>query len=68
MTLEVGQVHVKRQRGVLVVQGMGQTPRGQKYVKKTVEIDAGKVTDKDFKGKQAAAVAELFESEEPAPQ
>lgn len=63
MTVGIAQIHVKRQRGKLVVQGMGQTPRGQKYIKRSEDIAAPKMTDKEFKAELATAVAKLYGSE-----
>lgn len=55
-----GQVHVKRQRGKLVVIGFGQTPRGQKFIRKVEPVDAPRTADKNFKDDLTTAVAKLF--------
>lgn len=60
MANNYGQVHVKRQRGKLVVIGFGQTPRGQKFIRRVEEIKAPKLGDKNFKVDLAGAVEKLF--------
>ena len=60
MTSGVGQVHVKRQRGKLVVIGFGVSPKGQKYIRASEEIAAKSPADPKFKGELATAVAKLL--------
>lgn len=56
----IGTVEVKRQRKALTIMGMGQTPRGQKFIKKSIPITAPRMNDKKFKAELAAAVEELL--------
>ena len=63
MTVGIAQIHVKRQRGKLVVQGMGQTPKGQKYIKASEELSVSNIGDKDFKAQMSAAVGKLLAEE-----
>lgn len=60
MTSGIGTVEVKRQRGKLVVQGLGKTPRGQKFIRETTELKASKLTSPEFKAEMAAAVKEML--------
>lgn len=60
MAKGIAQVQVKRQRGKLNVQALGETPRGQRYLKKSIAIDAPKMGDKKFKEQLPAAVEALF--------
>ncbi len=60
MSHGIGAIQVKRERGVLVVQGLGRTPRGQKYIKATIPIAAPKMSDKNFKSEMTAAVTEMM--------
>lgn len=60
MSKGIASVHVRRQRGRLVVQGQGQTPRGQRFIRDTKELRVQKVSDKDFKTEMATAVDEIF--------
>lgn len=64
MTNKFGQVEVRKQRGKWIVQGMGQTNRGQKFIKKQSEIKATDPHDPKFKAAMAAAVVQLFDSGE----
>lgn len=61
MSYNYGQIHVKRQRGKLVVMGFGQTPRGQKFIRGIESLEVPKTTDKNFKAELANAVAKLFD-------
>lgn len=61
MAKGIAQVVVRRQRGKLNVQGLGQTPRGQSYIKKSVVIEAATMADKNFKAELSDALKELFE-------
>lgn len=52
-------IHVRRQRGKLVVQGQGKTPRGTKFIRKEVPVKATKMSDPEFKGELLKAVDEI---------
>lgn len=61
----IASIHVRVQRKKLTVFGMGQTNRGQKFIKNHVAIEATRMSDKNFKNELAAAVDEILGSEEP---
>lgn len=52
-------VEVRRMRGNLVLVGIARTPRGQRYIKAQVPIDASSMTDPDFKTKMIEAAKKL---------
>jgi len=56
----IGTVVVRRQRGKLTVQGLGQTPRGQRFIRSAVELDVDQVRDPEFKDEMATAVEKLL--------
>lgn len=60
MSYGIGTVHIRMQRGELVVQGDGQTPRGQRYIKRTVELGVPSMASPGFKSALAAKVNELL--------
>lgn len=66
MTNGIGTVEIRRSRGKLVLRGLGQTPRGQKYIKRSVDLGVKNTADPAFKSKLAAAVTEMF-AELPSP-
>lgn len=59
----IAAIEVKRQRGVMVVNGLGRTPRGQKYIKKSIPIEDTKGDTKKLKAEIARAVKELMPEE-----
>lgn len=59
----IGTVQVKRERGKLVVQGLGATPRGQKYVKENVVLVAPHMSSPNFKGQLSTAVKQMLPEE-----
>lgn len=67
MSHGIATIHVRRQRKKMTVTGMGQTNRGQKYIKETVELLAPEPSDKNFKKELAAAVFELLGETPPGP-
>lgn len=67
MTHHSSAVEVRRSRGVLVVNGLGKTPRGQRFIAKQVKLKATDMGSKEFKSELAAAVAEIIGSEAPTP-
>lgn len=56
MANRIGAVHLRTQKGELMVYGLSQTPRGQNFIRKVVDLDAKKMSDPDFKAKLAVAV------------
>lgn len=56
----IGTVEVRRSHGKLVVQGLGRTPRGTKFIRKTTPLTVTKITDKKFKTEMAAAVEQML--------
>lgn len=63
MGKQAAQIAVKRERGMLVVQAIGLTPRGQKYIKGSAPIAAKSMRDPDYKAQVAAAIKQLLESD-----
>lgn len=53
-------VHVRRSKGVLIVQGDGQTPRGKRFIKKTAPLKCKHERDPAFKEELAEAVEKLL--------
>lgn len=64
MTKGIHFIQIARQRGKMLVQAMGRTGRGTKFIIKQEVIDSEGPHAKDFKQKQAAAVAKIYESGE----
>lgn len=60
MTHPIGTVVVRRQRGKLIVEGQGRTPRGQKFIANQVELADHDMADPKFKDDLKAAVDKLF--------
>lgn len=60
MTKGVGQIHVRLVRGHMRVIAMGQTPRGQRYIKQEVAMKAKTPADPEFKTELATAVEEIL--------
>jgi len=50
----------RKERGVIVVQGMGRTPKGQTYVKASVPLTVTSVSDPLFKAEMKTAVEKLL--------
>lgn len=60
MAAGIGQIHVRKMRGKLSVIGMGQTPRGQTYPKRVVELTVKTPGDSKFKNELAHAVEDII--------
>ena len=60
MAKGIAQVHVRKTKGHMTVIAMGQTPRGQKYIKSSVPLSAIAPNDKNLKGEIASAVEEML--------
>lgn len=59
MAIQYSTIEVRKMRGKLVLVGLGQTERGQRYIKSQVPIGSTSMTSKDFKSKLASAMTEL---------
>ena len=57
MTVGIGQVHVKKERGVMVVVGRGQTPKGKAYIQARRALKVKSPSDPKFKDELAEAIA-----------
>jgi hypothetical protein len=55
----IASIHVRRSRGKLIVQTLGQAPRGQKFLKAQEALTVAHSGDKGFKTELAQAVAKL---------
>lgn len=60
MASGIGTVQVKRSRGKLVVQGLGQTARGQRFIRQTIDLEVKNTRDPNFKSNLRTAIAEMF--------
>lgn len=60
MPKNIAAVHVKNSRGKVSVLGMGQTPRGQKYIREIIDLEVKKIDDPKFKEELATAVEQLM--------
>lgn len=60
MTKGIGQVHCRGTRKRMNVIAMGQTAKGQRYIKKVLPLKAKKPSDPAFKQELAAAINELL--------
>lgn len=60
MAAGIGQIHVKKERGLLVVVGKGATPRGKSYIKKTAKLKVKSPSDPMFKDELAAAIKKML--------
>lgn len=59
----IGTIHVRPQRGKLVVQGDGKTPRGQRFIKETEALAVKSMADPNFKAQLSAAVNKMLPEE-----
>ncbi len=63
MTSGIAAIHVKRQRGKVCVLGMGQTPRGQRYLAEIAVLSAERIEDLSFKAGLATAIKQIMAEE-----
>ena len=63
MAKGIGQIHVRRQHGLLVVTGFGSTNRGQKFIRQEVPLTVKSPRDPKFKEELATAVEKLLANE-----
>lgn len=56
----IASIEVKAKRGKITVIGMGQSVKGQKYIKDQKELTVHKTSDPKFKGELRTAVTEIF--------
>lgn len=64
MTNGIGTVQIKMERGVLVLQGLGQTPRGQKFIRQSVSLGVKSSSDPAFKANLKTAVEGMLAQED----
>ena len=60
MAAGIGTVEVKKVHGKMVVNGLGQTPRGQKFIRNAVVLEVADPADPKFKGELSTAVTQLL--------
>ena len=60
MARHYGTVVIKRQRGILTLQGLASTPRGQKFIKGEETLTVEHMHDPDFKRELATAMEKLL--------
>lgn len=60
MSNTLSSIEIKRRRGVLTLVGFAQSPKGKKFIKKTVDLAAVDITDPGFKAELSAAVEKLY--------
>ena len=60
MSIEAAAVVVRRSRGRMVVQIIGQSPRGQRYIKDEVALNSEKIGAQDFKTELAETVDKVL--------
>ncbi len=61
----IAAIHVRRSHKKVIVQAIGQTPRGQSYLKQAVTLDVRSIADENFKVELAAAIMTI--DAEPVP-
>lgn len=61
----IAQIHVRKQRGHMVVTGMSRTPRGQRVIAATVVLEATGLTEPDLKQEVANAVDKILAVQPP---
>lgn len=65
MSIGIGTVEVRSSHGKLVVQGLGRTPRGQKFIRNKEALGVKSPGDPLFKSELAAAVRKMFAESPP---
>lgn len=63
MAAGIAQIHVRKHKGHMEVQGFGMTSRGSKYIKSTVYLDATTPDAPGFKDELLRAVKEMLAQE-----
>lgn len=63
MAIGIGQIHVRKQHGRMVVTGFGSTPRGQKYIKREEKLTSKSPKDPKFKQELTVAVKAIMGEE-----
>ena len=61
MAKSIGQIHVKRERGIMTVIGMGSTPRGQRFINARAALNVKTAGDPNFKKELAIAVSKMLD-------
>lgn len=59
----IGQIHVRGRRNAIEVDGMGQTPRGQRFIRSKSTLKVKSFADKDFKTELATAIAKMYQED-----
>ena len=60
MSAGIGTIEVKKKGKTLVIQGLGRTPRGQKYIKKHVPMNAKSTKDPGFKDEMSTILEKML--------
>lgn len=60
MASGISAIHVKRQQGKMMVLAMGQTPRGQRYLKDLAVLKEEQLSDSNFKASLGIAINEIM--------
>lgn len=68
MASGIGTIQVKRERGKLVLQGLGKTPRGQKFIRDTEPLSAKNMDSPSFKADLSDAVKDMLDHQTAARQ
>lgn len=61
----IAQIHVRKQRGQMIVTGMSRTPRGQRVIAATEVLEAKSIHDPNLKSEVASAVSKMV-AQQPA--
>lgn len=64
MTNGIGRIEVRTERGKLVLQGLGKTPRGQNFIRETIDLGVKTSEDPEFKAHLATAVVKMLAHKE----
>lgn len=61
--MQAASITIRKERGKVVVQALGKTPKGKPYIKGKKILNVKSIASKDFKAEMKAAVAELIDSD-----
>lgn len=62
MAIKFATIEIRKQRGKMIVQGTGRTPRGQKYIKQQEPVTPAGPGKKNLKAALATAIDKLLGS------
>jgi len=65
--MEAAQIEVRVEKGKVLVQAIGRTPKGQRFIKAQEVLTVSSIADKNFKGEMTAAVDKILGRGEPTP-